>query len=70
MKKMKSGKAARPSGVVAEMLFAGGEDSVSGLVYLIESFVRVKYQMTGRRAGWSQYTSVRVTHWSAVPTEG
>ena len=39
MKKMKSGKAAGLSGVVAEMLIAGGEDSVSWLTILFNRII-------------------------------
>src|SRR5206468_3840554 len=39
MKKMKPGKAAGPSGVVAEMLIAGGEDSVSWLTILFNRII-------------------------------
>src|SRR5580692_2836165 len=51
--KMKSGKAAGPSGIAAEMLKAAGEDGVTWVTDICTSIVREgRYRLIGEKVGW------------------
>ena len=60
--KMKSGKAAGPSGIVVEMIKAAG-DTGATMILLLRLSVTARSQLTGRKVSLSAFTRARVMLW-------
>ena len=67
---MKLGKAAGPSGVVADMLKAAARMEQGGwLSYAMQWLGMVKSQRIGVGVGWWMFTRGREMHWNVARTE-
>ena len=69
--KMKSGKAAGPSGIVVEMIKAAGDTGATMIRDLATAIIRdgKVTQLTGRKVSWSAFTRARVMLWIEATIE-
>ena len=66
--KMKSGKAAGPSGIVVEMIKAAGDTGAIAILLLRLSLM-ARSQLTGSKVSLSAYTRARVMLWTEATIE-
>ena len=68
--KMKSGKAAGPSGIVVEMIKAAGDAGATMIPDLATAIIRDgKSQLTGSKVSLSAFTRARVMLWTEATIE-